>query len=448
MTVPSQEKTEEEETDRPRRPPRSDAPAASDAAAAEDPLDRYGIPLGLFLFALLVYYVVNHGRPATLDYFVPLADAFIHGQLGLDATYSYLGEAVLGPNGLYNVVYPPAPAVLLIPYVLVLGAGVEQVGVSILLGALNVALMSLILKEMGFARFMRVVLSLAFGFGTIVWFSAQAGTAWHLAHVVSIFFILLTILACQRNARTWVIGALFAGAVLSRLPLIAAEPFLLAYFAYRTQHEDEGDRTPFGAPSERDMIGWRWLNKDTYLRLVAPAAAGLSIPLALYVAYNWLRYGSILETGTAMIAGLPDSEIYRNGLFSVLAIPGNLAAMFLAVPTVVASFPFFQPPLLGSLSVILTTPLLLWAVRARSRDWFTIGCWVTLLLLLIPTLLREDPGGVQFGFRYAQDFYPFAFLLAARGLHGRIGPVAWVAIAIGFVVNIWGMGAAYFDWWA
>jgi hypothetical protein len=25
---------------------------------------------------------------------------------------------------------------------------------------------------------------------------------------------------------------------------------------------------------------------------------------------------------------------------------------------------------------------------------------------------------------------------------------AWIAIAIGLVINVWGMGSTYFDWWA
>ena len=77
----------------------------------------------------------------------------------------------------------------------------------------------------------------------------------------------------------------------------------------------------------------------------------------------------------------------------------------------------------------------------RARGLASVG------LILIPILLHADPGGPQFGFRYAQDFYPFLFLLTVRGLGGRIFE-AWVAIIIGFLVNLWGMGATYFDWFA
>src|SRR5437870_1370842 len=94
-------------------------------------------------------------------------------------------ELVRGTNGLWNVVYPPMPAVVLLPIVAVLGTSFQQSWASILLGAVNVALLSLILARMGVARRNRIVLSLLFGFGTIVWYSAQVGTAWHFAHVVA-----------------------------------------------------------------------------------------------------------------------------------------------------------------------------------------------------------------------------------------------------------------------
>ena len=44
--------------------------------------------------------------------------------------------------------------------------------------------------------------------------------------------------------------------------------------------------------------------------------------------------------------------------------------------------------------------------------------------------------------------YPFLFMLTVRGLGHRISPLAWAAIAVGVVVNLWGMAAAYLDWWA
>jgi hypothetical protein len=180
-----------------------------------------------------------------------------------------------------------------------------------------------------------------------------------------------------------------------------------------------------------------------YLPTALPMAAALAIPLVAYLVYNAMRFGSPFETGYALVPGLSQAR----GLVSVFAIPDNLYALLLAPPSIAPRFPFLLPPLVGSMSLVLTTPLLLWAVRAREREWFTVGAWASVGLILVPTLLRADPGGVQFGFRYGQDLLPFLFLLAVRGLRGWVSRLAWVAIGIGVVVNVWGMAFAFRGWW-
>jgi hypothetical protein len=167
-----------------------------------------------------------------------------------------------------------------------------------------------------------------------------------------------------------------------------------------------------------------------------------------YLIYNNTRFGSPFENGYALIPGLLDEAQYHDGFFSIVNIPRKLYALFLTTPAEVGEFPWVQPHALGGLSILLTTPLFLWSIKARRPDWFNLGAWVAVGLILIPILLHADPGGLQFGFRYAQDFYPFLFLLTVRGLGGKLSFEAWIAIAIGFLVNLWGMGATYFDWFA
>src|SRR4029077_1741754 len=137
------------------------------SASVASPIDKYLIPAVLFGLAWFVYALVNHHRQANLDYFVPLADAFLHGRLGLTEAPSYLNELVPGGNGLYYVVYPPMPALLLLPAALLFGPDFEQAWASILLGAANVVLMSWLIEGMGASRRFRIVMSLVFAFGTI-----------------------------------------------------------------------------------------------------------------------------------------------------------------------------------------------------------------------------------------------------------------------------------------
>lgn len=426
-----------------------DADRRTDPAADRvDRIDGVLIPAGLFVLAWAVYAWLNHGRDAQLNYFVPLADAFLHGRLGLTVMPSNLNELV-PLNGLAFVVYPPMPAILLLPAVLVFGPGFDQAWASILLGAANVAVMHGVLRGMGVARRPGVVFALVFAFGTIVWYSAQAGTSWHFAHVVATLFMLLAIRACQLDARAALIGLLFGAAVISRLPLILAAPFFFAYVADAAHRGSTDDRTTFGS-----LLGVRpraWDARPSigrFIELAAPLAAGVGLPIVGYLIYNYLRFGSPLQTGYALIPGLLQELQYRHGFFSIVNVPRKLYALFLSAPTQVEGFPWIQSRHLGGLSIVLTTPLFLWSVRARRPDWFNLGAWAAVGLILVPILLHADAGGEQFGFRYAQDLYPFLFLLTVRGLKGRLSVEAWMAIAIGVLINVWGMGSTYFDWWA
>jgi hypothetical protein len=410
-------------------------------------VDRVLIPIGLFLVSWFVYAWLSNGRPTNLDYFLPLADAFLHGRLGLLEGPSWLNELVPWSNGLYYVVYPPMPALVLLPAVALFGASFDQAWATVLLGAANVVLMYLLMLGMGVGRRPRVVLSLVWAFGTIVWYSAQAGSSWHIAHVVATTFMLLAILACQRDARPGLIGLLFGATVLARLPMIVAAPFFVAYLIDRTIRETTDDRTVFGAlrPDRPKVLEAR-PDRARLLALGEPMLLGLAVAVVGYLMYNQLRFGTPFETGYMLIPGLTEEPQYKDGQFSIVNIPRTLYALFLSGPVQIESFPWVQPRALGGLSIFLTTPLFLWSIKARRPDWFNVGAWLAVGLLLIPIVVHADPGGLQFGFRYAQDFYPFLFLLTVRGLEGRLSFEAWLAIAIGAVVNLWGMGATYYDW--
>jgi len=405
------------------------------------------IAIGLVVGAFLVYSFVNHDRRAALDYFVPLADAFLHGRLGLEAAPPSGGYNELVPlGGLLHVVYPPMPAVVLMPFVLVFGPGMDQARVSILFGALNVGLAWWVALGMGARRPTAFVMAVVFGFGSITWFSAQAGTSWHVAHVLALTFALAAIGAAVRDGPPWLIGLLVAAMGLCRLPMLLGTPFFLAYIIHRASHE-AGDGQRFASGGISVQAALRSMSMRRLGSLGATFAIGLGTPLVLYAAYNAARFGSPLETGYALIPGLLQEWQYQNGFFSVVNIPRKLYAMFLSGPVEAQAFPWVQSRALGGLSILLTTPVFLWALRSRSRDLFTVGAWAGVALIMIPVLLHADPGGVQFGFRYAQDIYPFLYVLVVRSLVKGIHFEAWLAIGLGLLVNAWGMGSAYFDWW-
>jgi hypothetical protein len=118
-------------------------------------------------------------------------------------------------------------------------------------------------------------------------------------------------------------------------------------------------------------------------------------------------------------------------------------------------FPFLKPDGLG-MSIFITSPGLLYAVRApwrESRSWWLAGA---ALLVLIPTLLYYGGGWLQYGYRYALDSIPFVFALCglaaarderlreAAGLDAVGITSGWrVLIVIGVVVGLLGVYWAY-----
>ena len=412
-------------------------------------LDDTAIAVGLFLAALLVYWLVKHGRPTSLDYFVPLADAFLHGRTWLINPPSYLNELV-PVDGRWYVVYPPMPAILLVPLVAAFGPHFDQSILAMVLGAFNVVLAWRAALGLGVGRRTALVLAIVWGFGSITWHSAQEGTSWHIAHVVSLTFAFLAILGTQRNAHPALVGLAVGAMGLARLPMLLAAPFFLAWLADRAAREGSGAPfVAFGSAEGGDEPDGRRrpVPLDRFVRLAVPFLVGLGIPVVAYLLYNAVRFGSPADTGYTLIPGLMEEQQYRNGFLAISSVPRKLYAMFLSTPAEFNGFPWILPRHLGGLSIVLTTPLFLWAIAARRPDWFGIGAWTALGLVLVPVLLHADPGGEQFGFRYAQDIYPFLFLLVARALRKGITFEAWVAIAVGLLVNVWGMAVTYFDRW-
>ncbi len=167
--------------------------------------------------------------------------------------------------------------------------------------------------------------------------------------------------------------------------------------------------------------------------------------IVFFFAYNAIRFGSPLESGYAL-ATLPDwlEALRAQGLFSIAHIPMNLDLLFVHLPTPIARPPYFKPDGLG-MSVFITSPGLLFALRADWRDrrtWWLAGATVA---VLIPTLLYYGGGWLQYGYRYFLDSVPFVMALCGlAAVHrGGIG-TGWKAlIVIGTVVMAGGVYWAY-----
>jgi hypothetical protein len=127
------------------------------------------------------------------------------------------------------------------------------------------------------------------------------------------------------------------------------------------------------------------------------------------------------------------------GVFSLVHLPMNLEYLLWHLGQATDTFPWFKPDGLG-MSILLTSPGLLLAVRADWRRRETIALGLTALLVLIPSLLYYGGGWWQFGYRYALDSIPFVMALCAMAAarHG----ISWrwrALILLGVAVNLYGV---------
>ena len=159
---------------------------------------------------------------------------------------------------------------------------------------------------------------------------------------------------------------------------------------------------------------------------------GFAPSLAAFFLYNQIRFGTPLESGYALATLPPFLERQREiGLFSIAHIPMNLDYFLLHLPQLISVPPFFRPDGLG-MSVLITSPGLLFATQAdwrRPRAWWLLGAAVA---VLIPTLLYYGGGWLQYGYRYFLDSVPFVMALCGLAAVYRGGVSTGWKVLIGF----------------
>lgn len=386
------------------------------------------------------------GSHTNANHFALLAQAFSEGHLDLGGPapeYTFNNDFAIFDDKTW-VVFPPLPALLLLPFVALAGSAeaVPDGLIFVLLAGLAPALLFWALEKLS-ARGESLrderdnaVLALAFGLGSVYFFSAVQGTVWFAAHVLG------TVLACAYLALA--VGAerpLAAGAVLglafaTRTPLLFAAP-LFVFEAIRRF-------TPRGAPHPfRDPLGFaRSLPRAALARVLLRFTFPLAISVFAMLAYNRARFGDWFEFGYRYLSIVWQARIERWGLFDYHYLARNLGVVFTSLPWVPG--PNGSPFAINhhGLALWVTTPLYLCLPWAREKPVVRVGLWLTALAVALPSLFYQNTGWVQFGYRFSNDFAPFLFaLLAVSGFAGR--RAIYLLGAVGVLVNAF--GAKTFD---
>lgn len=379
--------------------------------------------LGTFLVVLVataIYLVASSRDRQDTDYFVRLADAFMHGRIYLTEAPSWLNE-LIPKDGVWYVPYPPLPAVLLIPFVAVFGPEFHQQIASGIFAGIGVGLAWLVLGRFALTTRVRLGLTAVFGFGTVLWFVAEIGSAWYLSHVVAVMLSMAAILLALDRRWPFAVGLLLGCAALSRLPVALTAPFFLALIA--------GIGWPPRLPIRPE--------RTAAVRRVITFGLGAAIPGGIYLLYNVARWGTLADQSYVLIPGVLQDPFYvKHGILALEYIPRNLYAIFLRSWNYVDDPPFLQPSWWG-LSLFLTTPLFAWLARARIRDprvaWAAIGT----ALALVPIVTHGNVGITQFGYRFSLDVQPLLFVILATVFERGVSRWAWAAGAASVAICVY-----------
>jgi hypothetical protein len=206
------------------------------------------------------------------------------------------------------------------------------------------------------------------------------------------------------------------------------------------------------------------------------AGAGAAIPLVTLLVVTYATSGQLFNPAYDYLYHYEVSTgaFNYNGDWSITDIryiPQNLSIMLFSLPKIMPDIysiypngingaalcttgtargifdpncPLAMPDAIGT-SILLTSPAFLLAplawrpIRHLNVDRVTVGATIAVLAIAVVNLMHFSQGWVQFGYRFSNDFIPFALILVALGASrlGRLWPLI-LLVAISIVVNLWG----------
>jgi len=373
---------------------------------------KFFIAVCLFTTVLGVYYFINPKAKNDYDHYFYLVKSFLSLRVNLTENAEFYHDTVRKGGKTYAP-FGPAPALFLMPSVL-LSKPFTQQEVSIILGAINIALIFLLLSY--FTSLKKAFLLVLFlAFGTVYFWSSIIGTVWNFAHLSAIFFLTLSLLL-HFNKKDGLSGIFFALAILSRYPVIGGGLFFF-----------------FQLLRERSRL--------------IKFLLGLSLVLIpTQLTYNWLRFQNLFEMGYVEIYqryvnsgfSLSPVSFYKPfGYMDIRNIPLHLIVFLLYPPQINLITNLIKPSAYG-MGILFTSPLLLWALIPNFKHQLQKHLFLGVLGIAFFDFMHYMQGWVQFGYRFALDFMVFLILILAI----KSKPKGWVLILLiiwSITVCTWGV---------
>jgi hypothetical protein len=365
------------------------------------------------------------GKTGPTDRFYPLR--------GSSLTIS--NDKIASRSSIRYVSFPPFPAVVMLPFVAVAHLKFNDVLFTAIWAAINPVLLFLLLgrlRERGYSK--RTVtddlwLTVMFGVGSVYYFASVIGQVWFTAHVIAVTCVIGYVYASLDASRPVLAGLCVGLGYATRTPL----GFMLPFFVFEAVRATGGwDRL---ARLRREGLPPGLAKK--LIRFAIPSGAILIVLLV----HNYLRFEQFTEFGHTYLNIGWQQRIQRWGLFNYHFLSRNLTCALLLLPRILAHYPYLQVSEHG-MSMLVTTPALGYCVAPKERSPLALGLWLSVLATALPSLLYQNSGFLQFGYRFSLDYIILLVVLLAVG--GRRFSWLWKAMVIfGVAINLF--GAIVFD---
>jgi hypothetical protein len=291
------------------------------------------------------------------------------------------------------------------PFVAIWGLAFNDVLFTALWAALNPMLLFLLLRHLcarGLSQ--RSIsedlwLTALFGVGSVYYFCAVVGQVWFTAQIVAVTLSIAYVWA-SIEARHPLWAGLFVGLGFATRPPWLVIPLFL-FEAVRMA----GGRAALREPEARRAVA------RTLLKFVGPIV-GVGLVLCLY---NYRRFENPFEFGHRFLAVQWQERIFRYGLFNYHFLSRNLAAALVLLPRIVAHWPYLKISQHG-MSLLVTSPTLAYTVMPQPRrSPLTVALWLTIATTALPSLLYQNSGYIQLGYRFSLDYMIYFVVLLAIG---------------------------------
>jgi len=360
--------------------------------------------LSLLIFLVISTFIISLSFTAGSlknQYATRLAQSFTQGNL-------YLTDLPRLNNGHINTIdiswfndkaYWPAgpfPSAVLVPLVFLfdkLGLTFPQILGHYFLTAIILFLIFQIAKKLNYPADSCWFFSFAFFFS--VFLQAPLNTLF-FNHLIIVLLIWAAIWEYLTHKRYWLLGAISAFCLATR----GSVGFLIIFFIL-------------------DILIDQLQNNKQKIKNLIKLISPMIIMIVLLGVYNFVRFGSPLETGYSYQILFPMTERARDyGLFNLIHLPGNLYYLLLHSPlpvfkdavSHVLTYPYIKADPWG-IGIFFTSPFLLYLFFLKYKNKLAKILLITSSIIAIPILLYYGIGYVQFGYRYALDFLPLLFFL-------------------------------------